>query len=221
MGKKKYFNIEEALCRISGYSNFLQQRLEACVYAAEDGYYFLSVMTLMNLLEDSFKSSLDMYEENFNMVVQAAYEEDLLTTMEYSFISFDDNSMRKFRNCLAHKNLATMYLQFSKEALLYPLTDEETYKHFYEKYAIIIINIILKTITKNKKYEICLDGLLKNNAYRIHKYSIPDLLELKGYSRNYADNVNLTESDIIRLIDNSSDANITNAIITSVFGGDR
>lgn len=215
MGKKAYFNIEEALENICGYSSFLQQRLEACVQAADDGYYFLSVLTLLGLLEDTLKSALDNYEDNFNEIAIEAFDQNLLTAIEYSFISFDNNSLRKFRNCIAHKNLSAMYLQFSMEELLYPLSEEETYQHFYDKYSKIIINLILKIATKNKQYNICVDSLLKNNGYRIHQFSIPDLLELKGYPRDYADKVNLPESDIIRLIDNSSDAFIINALIKS------
>ena len=40
MIEKTYFETEEALYNLSGYSGFLQQRLEACVEAADDGYYF-------------------------------------------------------------------------------------------------------------------------------------------------------------------------------------
>lgn len=215
MIEKTYFDTEKALYNISGYSSFLQQRLEACVEAADDGYYFLSVLTLLNMLEDTLKSAMDNYEDNLNVIAKNTFEQNLLTAIEYSFISFDNNSLRKFRNCIAHKNLSTMYLQFSMEELLYPLSEEETYKHFYDKYSEIIINLILKIATKNEQYNICVDSLLKNNAYRIHKFSIPDLLELKGYPRDYADSVNLTESDIIRLIDNSSDAFIINALLKS------
>lgn len=213
MIEKTYFDTKEVLNYISGYSSFLQQRLEACVEAAYDGYHFLSVLTLLNMLEDTLKSALDDYDDNLNVIAKNAFEQDLLTAIEYSFISFDSNSLRKFRNCIAHKNLSTMYLQFSMEEVLYPLSEEETYKHFYDKYSEIIINLILKIATKNEQYNICVDSLLKNNAYRIHQFSIPDLLELKGYPRDYADNVNLSESDIIRLIDNSSGAFMINAIL--------
>lgn len=215
MSKKTYFTTEEALNKICGYSSFLQQRLEACVEAADDGYYFLSVVTLFNLLENTLKSALDNYDDNLNVIAKEAFNQNLITAMEYSFISFDNNSLRKFRNCIAHKNLAAMYLQFSMEELLYPLSEEETYKHFYDKYAEIIINIILKIATKNEKFCISVDSLLKNNAYRIIQFSIPDLLELKGYPRDYADKVKLTESDIIRLIDNSSDLTMIMAILKS------
>lgn len=213
MNKKTYFDTEEALCNISGYSSFLQQRIEACVEAADNGYYFLSVLTLLNMLEDTLKSSLDNYDDNFNVIAKNAFELNFLTAIEYSFISFDNNSLRKFRNCIAHKNLSTMYLQFSMEELLYPLSEEETYKHFYDKYSEIIINLILKIAAKNRQYNICVDRFLKNNAYIIRQFSIPYLLELKGYLRNYADNVNLSGSDIIRLLDNSSDAFMINAIL--------
>lgn len=212
---KKYSSIDEVLSKICGYSDFLQQRLEACIEAAEDGYYYLSVSTLMGLLEDSLKLALDDFEENFNILAETAYEQNILTDIEYAFISFDDNSLRKFRNCIAHKNLATLYLQFSYEELLYPCSEEDTYQHFYDKYADIIINIILKIITRNNKYEICLDSLLKNNAFRILSFSIPDLLELKGYPRDYADKLNMAKSDIIRLIDNSSDAHVIKALLNS------
>ncbi len=213
MIRKTYFETGEALYKLSGYSSFLQQRLEACIEAAEDGYYFLSVLTLLNMLEDTLKSSLDNYDDNFNVIAKNAFELNFLTAIEYSFISFDNNSLRKFRNCIAHKNLSTMYLQFSMEELLYPLSEEETYKHFYDKYSEIIINLILKIAAKNRQYNICVDRFLKNNAYIIRQISIPYLLELKGYLRNYADNVNQSESDIIRLLDNSSDAFMINAIL--------
>lgn len=219
--KKKCFCAEEAVFYIGGYSHFLQQQIIDCHDAAADGYCFLSVFSLLNLLEDTLKITLNDYNSNFNVVAEKAYTQNLLSDIEYSFLSYSDNSLRKFRNCIAHKNLSAMYLQFSYEDLLYPLTEKETYKHFYDKYEEIIINLILKIMTKKEQFKICVDDLLKNNGYKIHEFSIPDLLELKGYPRDYAENIDLPQSDIIRLIDNSSDANIITALLKSVLSVDK
>ena len=87
-----------------------------------------------------------------------------------------------------------MYIQFSNEDLLCPRIVEETYQVFYNKYSHLIVNLILKVISKNREYNLCLDSLLKDNAYRIHTFTISDLLALKGYPKDYADGVPLSDS---------------------------
>ena len=216
-----YFNTVIALDYIWIYSHFLQQQLFSCEAAARQGHYFLSVLTQINLLEDAIKSAVDNYDDNYNEVAAEAFERGLLTEIEYYFVSGAENSLRKFRNSIAHKNLAAMYIQFSNEGLLCPLTEDETYQIFYNKYSHIIVNLILKVITKNREYNLCLDSLLKDNAYRIHTFTISELLALKGYPKDYADGVPLSDSDKIRLIDNSSDLTIINAILKSVLSVDK
>lgn len=213
--KDKFYDLADALDYIWVYSHFLQQELYACEEAARNGHYFLSVLTQISLLEDTIKTAVDNFEDNFNKVAELAYNKGYLSEKEYCFVSSAENSLRKFRNCIAHNNLMARCLQFSMDPLLYPLTEEETYQHFYDKYAEIIVNIILKVISQNETYKICVDRQLKNNGFKILTFSIPELLEQKGYPSNYCDKVDLPEADIIRLIDNSSDLNMVMAVLKS------
>jgi len=170
-----------ALERIWLYSHFLNEQLVACESVVQDGYGFVGTCMAINLLEHALKCVVDDYESNFNRVAEEACERGILTDIEYSFVSFDNNSLRKLRNCFAHKNLSAMYLKFSQDALLYPMSEDATYHHFYDKYSGSIINIILKAVSHGQEENLDNDSELKGNAFKILTYTIPELLELKGF----------------------------------------
>lgn len=205
-----------ALERIWLYSHFLNEQLVACENVVEDGYGFLGTSMAINLLENALKCVVDDYESNFNRVAKEACERGVLTDLEYSFVSFDNNSLRKLRNCFAHKNLSAMYLQFSQDALLYPMSEETTYHHFYGKYSSCIINIILKAVSHEQEENLDSDNELKGNAFKIHTYTIPELLELKGFPKDYLNGLDIPESELVRLIDNSSDVTMGKALFESL-----
>lgn len=220
--KKDYYSKPDVINYVWQHSRYHGDLLSYCEQIAEknSGNGFAALIFLFNLTENIFKDRIKDYDSSFIAVITELKDQQLITQTEYTFLNDGKNSIRNFRNLLAHANLSKYNLTFDEgeEGILYPLTENETCIKFYEMVSGILFNLMLRIVSIDftNPFEINLDNKIENLEINIKELTPEELLALKGMDVSEFPNWDgLSETDKYRLVENSSDANM----ITEIFKG--
>ena len=141
-----------------------------------------ALIYLTNLLENALCAYKDDYRCRFQDAIKFAYEESLITEIEYNFLNDEQIGIRKLRNFFAHRNLSKYNFKLSDSDRLYPFTENDNCELFYDLISNCIFNIICKvaltslTITR----DIQQDELIRKAQYSIVTFTPEDILIDKG-----------------------------------------
>jgi hypothetical protein len=207
--------------RTWAYSRNYSQQLYECENLHHLKYGFAALTLLFNVFENIARAVLNDFDtKSYNLFLRLR-DEKLLSEREYNFINIDEFCIRKLRNYFTHRNLSAYHLiviEDDKE-IFWPLTESDTSFVIYERISSIVFNIIYKLIgmpysgiESEPDNKILTDSLIEKCDVRVRELSSIELLNLMGFPTDYFDDLQIPESDKIRLIENSPDLHMMNEI---------
>lgn len=196
------------------YSRYHGNMLGYCENIIEDENGQAALIYLLNITEIMLKSKINDYDSDFSSVIRKIKDSGYITNTEYEFLNNKFNGVRRIRNLLAHANLCKYNILFDEDALLYPLSENETCIILYNKISDILFNIIFKVWLEQ---EINLDAEIKNIKIIVKEISPEQLLSYKGVDYREISTWNdLDESTKFRIADNASDVRVISHILKNL-----
>lgn len=212
--------------RVWQYSRYHGNLLGYCEVINDEYNSFASLILLFNALESVLKNRLNNFDDNFVSLINSAYDKQMIDKIECDFLNDSKGGIRKIRNLLAHANISKYNFRFlyDKDKILYPFSENENCKMFYDLVSPIIFIIILKLV---KTSFITEDIIETNNAINQLRYEIVELtpseiLKFKGFrDEDIAKLPKMDESTQYRLAENAGEVGLMANIFEKLFCDDN
>lgn len=208
------------ISEIFQYSHNYWMLLNDCEDLYNWWYWESSILLLFNLLENTIKSNTNWFEKTFSNNIKILKNNKIITDIEYNFLDNKVNSIRILRNIISHSNLwgVGLLVNHNDKDIFYPFTENDTFLFLYNLISEVIYNIIYKIIFRDNNI---LDDYINNIILRVKYIDYKEKSTLHWLPEDYL-NVNwLSETDKIRLIDNSPDVNVLSYIFWHMFKNDK
>lgn len=222
----KLYEKGEAIDYIWQYSKYYGNQLGYCLEMYNDDKGHASLLYLLNMTEIIFKNCANSFEDGFFKIIKTLKKEEAIDKYEYEFLNNNQYGIRILRNLLSHENLSKYNIIFltENENLLYPLTENETCLKLFGVIFDIVLNIILKLVSKNFIIEIDVDVHKEIDKIKIEikEITAEKLLQYKGINyKEISGWDSFTESEKYRLAENTSDVNVLSSIFENLFYGEN
>lgn len=217
------FSKSQIISRIYQATQYHGRLLDAIEELFKEEKYLIASIQLLLVFENVCRYKVDDYDFKSVDVYKKMFKLKAFSGLEHEIVN-GENSIRCIRNFLMHKNQSRFNFIIEEDGveILYPFTEQLTWRWFYEKISPILFAIIYNILCENTLNFTKIDtsSIIKRVNIRFKKITPEDVLRLKGFNEADIETTfkNITsESEKFRVAENASDINMLECIFKTMF----